>query len=163
MALAALPWRRELPPLDRPYNILITGIGGTGVVTIGALLGMAAHLEGKGVSVLDFTGLAQKNGAVLSHVRIAPKPEDMHAVRIAAAPTCARLRRGGGRGRRRAGARCDGPYPRRRQHASDADGRISRSTRPAASDRARAGKQRSATRLATTCRNSSNATGSPPH
>ena len=58
--------------LDAPYNILVTGIGGTGVITIGALLGMAAHLDGKGCSALDFTGLAQKNGAVMSHVRIAP-------------------------------------------------------------------------------------------
>jgi len=74
------------PPrlLDKPYNILITGIGGTGVVTIGALLGMAAHLEGKGCSTLDFTGLSQKNGAVMSHVRIAAKPGDIAAVRIAA-------------------------------------------------------------------------------
>ena len=69
-------------PLGEPYNILIAGIGGTGVITVGALLGMAAHLDGKGCSVLDFTGLAQKNGAVLSHVRIAPKPDDLHAVRI---------------------------------------------------------------------------------
>src|SRR5262249_7487655 len=69
--------------LERPYGILVTGIGGTGVITIGALLGMAAHLEGKGCSVLDFTGLAQKNGAVMSHVRIAATPEDIHAVRIA--------------------------------------------------------------------------------
>ncbi len=67
-----------------PYGILITGIGGTGVVTIGALLGMASHLEGKGVSVMDMTGLSQKNGAVTSHVRIADDPEDLHAVRIAA-------------------------------------------------------------------------------
>ncbi|MGH6968249.1 MAG: indolepyruvate ferredoxin oxidoreductase family protein, partial [Stellaceae bacterium] len=79
----------DIPPpapkkLDTPYNILIAGIGGTGVITIGASLGMAAHLDGKGCSVLDFTGLAQKNGAVLSHVRIAPTPEDLHAVRIAA-------------------------------------------------------------------------------
>ncbi|MDE2227894.1 MAG: indolepyruvate ferredoxin oxidoreductase family protein [Alphaproteobacteria bacterium] len=72
-------------PLGEPYNILIAGIGGTGVITVGALLGMAAHLDGKGCSVLDFTGLAQKNGAVLSHVRIAPNPEDLHAVRVAAA------------------------------------------------------------------------------
>ena len=64
--------------------MLVTGIGGTGVVTIGALLGMAAHLEGKGVSVLDMTGLAQKNGAVVSHVRIADAPEQLHATRIAA-------------------------------------------------------------------------------
>jgi indolepyruvate ferredoxin oxidoreductase len=70
-------------PLGEAYGILVTGIGGTGVITIGALLGMAAHLEGKGCSVLDFTGLAQKNGAVMSHVRIAPRPDDIHAVRIA--------------------------------------------------------------------------------
>ncbi|HEY1459800.1 MAG TPA: indolepyruvate ferredoxin oxidoreductase family protein [Casimicrobiaceae bacterium] len=67
-----------------PYGILITGIGGTGVVTIGALLGMAGHLEGKGVSVLDMAGLAQKNGAVVSHVRIADSPDQLHATRIAA-------------------------------------------------------------------------------
>ena len=70
--------------LTEPWNILITGIGGTGVVTIGALLGMAAHLEGKGGSVLDQTGLAQKGGAVTTHVRIAKTPADIHAVRIAA-------------------------------------------------------------------------------
>src|SRR5690606_27236285 len=74
----------ERAPLDKPYNILITGIGGTGVVTIGQILGMAAHLEGYGTSVLDFTGLAQKNGAVLSHIRFAAKPDDIHAVRVAA-------------------------------------------------------------------------------
>ncbi len=73
-----------LPELTQPYGILVTGIGGTGVVTIGALLGMAAHMEQKGVSVLDMTGLAQKGGAVVSHVRIAPAPEDIQAVRIAA-------------------------------------------------------------------------------
>ena len=72
------------PALDRVYGILITGVGGTGVVTIGALLGMAAHLEGKGCTVLDMTGLAQKGGAVYSHVRIAQKPDQIHAVRIAA-------------------------------------------------------------------------------
>ncbi|MEQ1879691.1 MAG: indolepyruvate ferredoxin oxidoreductase family protein [Burkholderiales bacterium] len=68
---------------DAPYNILITGIGGTGVITIGALLGMAAHLEGKGTSALDMTGMSQKNGAVTSHVRIARTPQDIHAQRIA--------------------------------------------------------------------------------
>ncbi|TWB87824.1 indolepyruvate ferredoxin oxidoreductase [Bradyrhizobium macuxiense] len=74
-----------LPParqLGSPYNILVAGIGGTGIITIGALLGMAAHLEGRGCSVLDFTGLSQKNGAVMSHVRIAPKSDDISAVRI---------------------------------------------------------------------------------
>ena len=80
--LPALP-EPILPVLDEPYGILITGVGGTGVVTIGALLGMAAHLEGKGVTVLDMTGLAQKGGAVLSHVRIAASPEAIHTVRIA--------------------------------------------------------------------------------
>jgi indolepyruvate ferredoxin oxidoreductase len=73
-----------LPEIGEPYGILVTGVGGTGVVTIGALIGMAAHLEGRGVSVLDMTGLAQKGGAVLSHVRIAARPEQIHAVRIAA-------------------------------------------------------------------------------
>jgi len=73
------------PPAARlPCNILVTGIGGTGVITIGALLGMAAHIEGKGCSVLDFTGMAQKNGAVMSHVRIATDPSDLHAVRVSA-------------------------------------------------------------------------------
>ncbi|HWL74993.1 MAG TPA: DUF6537 domain-containing protein, partial [Burkholderiaceae bacterium] len=65
------------------YGIVITGVGGTGVVTIGQLLGMAAHLEGKGLSVLDMAGLAQKGGAVFSHVQIAPTPEDLYATRIA--------------------------------------------------------------------------------
>ena len=65
------------------YGILVTGVGGTGVVTIGQLLGMAAHLEGRGVSVLDMAGLAQKGGAVFSHVRIAPTPADLFATRIA--------------------------------------------------------------------------------
>src|SRR5690242_919184 len=74
----------SLAPATDPYGVLVTGIGGTGVVTIGALLGMAAHLEGKGVSVLDMTGLAQKNGAVVSHVRIAEHPDQLHATRIAA-------------------------------------------------------------------------------
>ncbi len=80
---AELPAPRRRP-LVAPYDILVTGIGGTGVVTVGALLGMAAHLEGKGCTVLDFTGLSQKNGAVMSHVRLAPRPEDLHAVRVAA-------------------------------------------------------------------------------
>ncbi|MFM7459703.1 MAG: indolepyruvate ferredoxin oxidoreductase family protein, partial [Burkholderiales bacterium] len=73
-----------LPSLDSPWGILVTGVGGTGVVTIGALLGMAAHLENKGVAVLDMTGLAQKGGSVYTHVRIAKSPEDIFAVRIAA-------------------------------------------------------------------------------
>ncbi|MGE0357406.1 MAG: indolepyruvate ferredoxin oxidoreductase family protein [Burkholderiales bacterium] len=82
-SLPALP-EPALPALDRPWGILVTGVGGTGVVTIGALVGMAAHLEGRGVSVLDMAGLAQKGGSVFSHIRIAANPADLHAVRIAA-------------------------------------------------------------------------------
>ncbi len=76
----ALP---SLPALERPYGVLVTGVGGTGVVTIGGLIGMAAHLEHKGVTVLDMAGLAQKGGAVLSHVQIASTPNALHATRIA--------------------------------------------------------------------------------
>ena len=71
-----------IPALDGAYNILVTGIGGTGVITIGALLGMAAHVDGRACSTLDFTGLSQKNGAVMSHVRIAPSADDLANVRI---------------------------------------------------------------------------------
>jgi indolepyruvate ferredoxin oxidoreductase len=74
----------EQSALTDTYGILITGIGGTGIVTVGALMGMAAHIEGKGTAVLDQTGLAQKFGAVVSHVRIAPGPEYIRSVRIPA-------------------------------------------------------------------------------
>jgi indolepyruvate ferredoxin oxidoreductase len=73
----------SLPALSKPYGVLVTGVGGTGVVTIGGLIGMAAHLERKGVTVLDMAGLAQKGGAVLSHVQIAAAPSALHATRIA--------------------------------------------------------------------------------
>jgi len=80
----ALP-NPTLPALDeRPFGILVTGVGGTGVVTIGAILGMAAHLEGKGCGMIDMAGLAQKGGAVYSHVKIAKTPAHIHAIRIAA-------------------------------------------------------------------------------
>jgi indolepyruvate ferredoxin oxidoreductase len=72
----------EAPELKTPYGILVTGIGGTGVITIGQIIGMAAHLEGKGVTVLDMSGLAQKYGAVMSHVQLAARPEQMHATRL---------------------------------------------------------------------------------
>ncbi|MGG7644316.1 indolepyruvate ferredoxin oxidoreductase family protein [Rhodovulum sp. YNF3179] len=72
----------ELVALTKPYDLLITGVGGTGVVTVGALVSMAAHLEGRGASVLDFTGFAQKFGPVLSFVRLAPAPEQINQVRI---------------------------------------------------------------------------------
>jgi indolepyruvate ferredoxin oxidoreductase len=69
-------------PLEEPYGILVTGIGGTGVITIGQIIGVAASLEGKGVSVLDQSGLAQKYGAVTSHVQLAATPEALHAARL---------------------------------------------------------------------------------
>ncbi|MYN28701.1 indolepyruvate ferredoxin oxidoreductase family protein [Duganella levis] len=72
----------QVPALDRPFNILVAGIGGSGVLTTGALLGGAAHLEGKASTVLDFTGLAQKNGAVVSQVRLAAQADEIGAVRI---------------------------------------------------------------------------------
>ncbi len=78
----ALP-QPMLPDCEQPYNILINGIGGTGVITVGALMGMAAHLEGKGASVLDMTGMSQKNGSVTSHVKIAKSPAHLRAQRIA--------------------------------------------------------------------------------
>ena len=73
-----------LPQTNHPFGIIVTGVGGTGIVTIGAVMAMAAHLEGKGVGVIDMAGLAQKGGAVYSHIRIANTPEEIHAIRVAA-------------------------------------------------------------------------------
>ncbi len=81
--LAQLP-EPKLPAIHQTYNIIVTGVGGTGIVTVGGILGMAAHLEGRGVGVLDMAGLAQKGGAVFSHIRFSEKPEDIHAIRVAA-------------------------------------------------------------------------------
>ena len=83
---ATLP-EPQHPALERPWNVLIPGVGGSGVTTLGALLGMAAHLEGKGCTVLDQAGLAQKFGPVVTHIRIAAKQDDIYAVRIAAGET----------------------------------------------------------------------------
>ncbi|MDO8863171.1 indolepyruvate ferredoxin oxidoreductase family protein [Haliea sp. E1-2-M8] len=80
--VAALPAPPEAD-LSNNFNLLVAGIGGTGVVTVGALVTMAAHLEGKGASVLDFTGFAQKGGAVISHIRIGSSPAALNQVRIA--------------------------------------------------------------------------------
>ncbi len=74
-----------MPPIHGSYGLLVTGIGGTGVVTIGQLLGMAAYLDGKGVTVLDVTGLSQKNGAVMSFVRLAEPGQALYAPRIGTA------------------------------------------------------------------------------
>ncbi|WP_340110167.1 indolepyruvate ferredoxin oxidoreductase family protein [Pikeienuella sp. HZG-20] len=73
----------ELPAIDKVWNTVTTGVGGTGVVTVGALLGMAAHVEGKGAGVMEMAGLAQKGGAVQIHCRIAERPEDITAIRVA--------------------------------------------------------------------------------
>src|SRR5947209_2016419 len=80
----ALPVPKTRAIGETPYGILVTGVGGTGIVTISAILGMAAHLENKGVGIIDMAGLAQKGGAVYCHVKIANKPEDIHAIRVAA-------------------------------------------------------------------------------
>jgi len=79
--LATLP-TPPIAPVARAYDLLVAGVGGTGVVTIGAIIAMAAHLEGKGASVLDFMGFAQKGGAVLSYVRLAASPAALNQVRI---------------------------------------------------------------------------------
>ncbi|MBR7794108.1 indolepyruvate ferredoxin oxidoreductase family protein [Undibacterium sp. FT147W] len=79
--VASLP-APALPATQEPLNVLVTGIGGTGVITIGQIMAMAAHLEGKACSVLDITGLAQKGGAVMSHVRLADNAGDLHSTRV---------------------------------------------------------------------------------
>jgi len=68
--------------LATPYNLMVCGIGGTGVITVGAIIAMAAHLEGKASTVLDFTALAQKGGAVLCHIRLADSADQINQVRI---------------------------------------------------------------------------------
>ena len=72
----------QLPSTERSFGIVVTGVGGTGVVTVGQILAVAAHLEGKASSVLDMSGLAQKGGPVLSHVRIADHSSDLHSTRV---------------------------------------------------------------------------------
>jgi indolepyruvate ferredoxin oxidoreductase len=80
--LGELPEPASKPALDKPYNVAVGGVGGTGVLTIGALLGMAAHIEGKASMILDMSGLAQKGGAVLSHVRLSEHTADVTCSRI---------------------------------------------------------------------------------
>jgi indolepyruvate ferredoxin oxidoreductase len=72
-----------LPAIEGTHNIVITGVGGTGVVTVGAILSMAAHLDGKGAGMIEMAGLAQKGGAVHIHCRIAASPADITAIRVA--------------------------------------------------------------------------------
>ena len=73
----------ELPAIKGTFNVVVTGIGGTGVVTIGALLAQAAHIDGKGAGMMEMAGLAQKGGAVMIHCRLANRPEDINAIRVA--------------------------------------------------------------------------------
>ncbi|MBN9582927.1 MAG: indolepyruvate ferredoxin oxidoreductase family protein [Afipia sp.] len=80
--IGEIPEPASVPSLERPYNVAVGGVGGTGVLTIGALLGMAAHIEGKASMILDMSGLAQKGGAVLSHVRLSQNPADVTCSRI---------------------------------------------------------------------------------
>ncbi|SNT72590.1 indolepyruvate ferredoxin oxidoreductase family protein [Paracoccus seriniphilus] len=73
----------DLPAINGTHNVVITGVGGTGVVTIGAVLAQAAHVDGKGAGMMEMAGLAQKGGAVHIHLRLAEKPEDISAIRVA--------------------------------------------------------------------------------
>ena len=72
-----------LPAIEGTHNSVITGVGGTGVVTIGAIMAQAAHIDGKGAGMMEMAGLAQKGGAVTVHLRIAERPEDISAIRVA--------------------------------------------------------------------------------
>ena len=73
----------DLPAIDGTHNVVITGVGGTGVVTVGAVLAQAAQLDGKGAGMIEMAGLAQKGGAVMIHLRLAESPEDISAIRVA--------------------------------------------------------------------------------
>ena len=77
----------ELPQIDGTWNIVVTGVGGTGVVTIGAVLAQAAHIDGKGAGMMEMAGLAQKGGAVHIHCRLANAPSDISAIRVATGET----------------------------------------------------------------------------
>ncbi len=71
------------PKINGTHNVVITGVGGTGVVTIGAVLAQAAQIDGKGAGMMEMAGLAQKGGAVHIHCRIANSPDDISAIRVA--------------------------------------------------------------------------------
>jgi indolepyruvate ferredoxin oxidoreductase len=79
--LSGLP-EPQLPAIDGTHNVLVTGVGGTGVVTIGAVMAQAAQIDGKGAGMIEMAGLAQKGGAVWIHLRIAERPEDIGAIRV---------------------------------------------------------------------------------
>jgi indolepyruvate ferredoxin oxidoreductase len=82
---AALPPEPAIPSVEKEnWACIVTGVGGTGVVTIGAIIGMAAHLEGKGCGMIDMAGLAQKGGSVYSHVKVGRNPDAINAIRVSA-------------------------------------------------------------------------------
>ena len=148
LALPDLP-APKLPPIDGTYNIVITGVGGTGVVTVGALIAMAAHLEGKGAGEMEMAGLAQKGGAVSIHCRIAETP----ARHLGDPRRGRRGRRADRRRPRRLGRRQDPrpdgarPHPRRGQRPRDHHRRLHPRPRLPAADRpADAGAARPARR-----------------
>jgi indolepyruvate ferredoxin oxidoreductase len=80
--IGALP-EPALPRIEGTWNVVVTGVGGTGVVTVGAILAQAAYLDGRGAGMMEMAGLAQKGGAVHIHCRIADRPEDITAIRVA--------------------------------------------------------------------------------
>ncbi|HTH04655.1 MAG TPA: indolepyruvate ferredoxin oxidoreductase family protein, partial [Ilumatobacteraceae bacterium] len=85
LAAVLAPPEPALPLAEKPWGIVVAGVGGTGVITIGQLLGMAAHLEGKGIVTQDAAGLAQKGGATWSHVQIANRPESIYSTKVGTA------------------------------------------------------------------------------
>ena len=110
--LAPLP-EPTLPTLDAPYAMIVTGVGGTGVVTISAVLGQAAHLDGKGFGSIDMTGLAQKGGAVACHMRVARSADEIHAIRVGVGQCRSDHRRRSRRHRLEQDARDDAAGPHR--------------------------------------------------
>ena len=153
----------SLPLTNHPYSIIVTGVGGTGIVTIGAIVGMAAHLEGKGAGIIDMAGLAQKGGAVYSHIRIANTPDDIHAIRVAAGG--ADLVLGGDivvvGTKKVLGAIKHGPHPRHRQHRRIPARRFHPQRRLFAADRAAQARHHRPRRAASRAISSMPA-GSPP-
>ena len=85
LASVATPPEPPLPLTEKPWGIVVAGVGGTGVITIGQLLGMAAHLEGKGIVTQDSAGLAQKGGATWSHIQIANRPDAILTTKVGTA------------------------------------------------------------------------------
>ena len=123
--LSALPPLPEpaLPLAEKAWGIVVGGVGGTGVITIGQLLGMAAHIEGKGVVTQDAGGLAQKGGATWSHIQIANRPEAIHTTKVDTAKAdlviacdCDRRRH-----QVHAGGDAAGPHLRGAEHPRHAD------------------------------------------